>query len=460
MQNQKHSNNHQNGFTIIELLIVIAVIGILATIVVVSYNGIHQRAQTVALQSDLDNASAQLTRDNLHNGTYPVDLSAANGGQGLNSSPGTVYDYTYKSSRNSYCLIGTSTTSGVPSYYISSDSSAVREGVCQYWPADQVSKLLAIGDAAAYDSFGEAVSISGDTAVIGAYGDDDVALGSGSTYIFTLSGSNWSQQAKLTAGDAAAYDSFGEAVSISGDTAVIGAPRDDDGGSNSGSAYIFTRSGSTWSQQAKLTASDAAANDHFGYSVSISSDTTVVGAYWNDDAGSDSGSAYVFTRSGSTWSQQAKLTASDAAASDYFGVAVSVSGDTAVIGAYLDGDAGSYSGSAYVFTRSGSTWSQQAKLTASDAAANDLFGGDVSVSGDTAVIGAQGDADAGSSSGSAYVFTRSGSTWTQRAKLNASDAAASDLFGRAVSISGETALVGAYLNDDAGNDSGSAYIFE
>ena len=405
MQNQKHSNNHQNGFTIIELLIVIAVIGILATIVVVSYNGIHQRAQTVALQSDLDNASAQLTRDNLHNGTYPVDLSAANGGQGLNSSPGTVYDYTYKSSRNSYCLIGTSTTSGVPSYYISSDSSAVREGVCQYWPADQVSKLLAIGDAAAYDSFGEAVSISGDTAVIGAYGDDDVALGSGSTYIFTLSGSNWSQQAKLTAGDAAAYDSFGEAVSISGDTAVIGAPRDDDGGSNSGSAYIFTRSGSTWSQQAKLTASDAAANDHFGYSVSISSDTTVVGAYWNDDAGSDSGSAYVFTRSGSTWSQQAKL-------------------------------------------------------TASDAAANDLFGGDVSVSGDTAVIGAQGDADAGSSSGSAYVFTRSGSTWTQRAKLNASDAAASDLFGRAVSISGETALVGAYLNDDAGNDSGSAYIFE
>jgi hypothetical protein len=153
-------------------------------------------------------------------------------------------------------------------------------------------------------------------------------------------------QFKLTASDAAAGDYFGRSVSVSGDTAVIGAWGDDD---RRGAAYIFTRNGSTWAQQAKLTASDAAAGDHFGQSVSVSGDTAVVAADWDDDAGSNSGSAYVFKRSGSTWTQQAKLTASDAAAGDEFGVSVSVSGDTAVVGASSNDDAGSASGSAYVF---------------------------------------------------------------------------------------------------------------
>ena len=142
---------------------------------------------------------------------------------------------------------------------------------------------------------------------------------------------------------------------------------------------------------AKLTASDAAADDVFGNGfVSISGDTAVVGAYLNDDAGTDSGSAYVFVRNGTSWTQQAKLTASDAAAGDQFGFAVSISGDTAVVGAFGNDDAGSNSGSAYVFVRSGTSWTQQAKLTASDAAAGDGFGVPVSISGDTAVVGAAG----------------------------------------------------------------------
>ena len=295
--------------------------------------------------------------------------------------------------------------------------------------------------------------------MIGAWLDDDAGSTSGSAYVFVRGGGSWSQQAKLTAADAAAGDQFGLSVSVSGDTAVIGAFGDDDAGSTSGSAYVFVRDGGSWSQLAKLTAAGAAAGDQFGLSVSVSGDTAVVGAFGDDDAGSTSGSAYVFVRDGGSWSQLAKLTAAGAAAGDQFGRSVSVSGDTAVIGAWLDDDGGSNSGSAYVFVRGGGSWSQQAKLTAADAAAGDQFGFSVSVSGDTAVVGAAGDDDAGSTSGSAYVFVRSGGAWSQQAKLTAADAAAGDLFGWFVSLSGDTAVIGAFGDDDAGSNSGSAYVF-
>ncbi len=212
----------------------------------------------------------------------------------------------------------------------------------------------------------------------------------------------------------------------------------------------------SFDEVAKLTASDAASGDQFGTSVAVSGDTAVIGAFLDDDAGSGSGSVYVFTRSGTTWTEEAKLTASDAAAADIFGNSVSVSGDTAVIGAVQDDDAGGTSGSAYVFTRSGTTWTEQQKLTASDAAANDEFGISVAVTGDTTVIGATGDAN---ESGAAYVFTRSGTTWTEQAKLIASDVALDDDFGRSVAVTGDTAVVGASSNDDAGSGSGSAYVF-
>jgi hypothetical protein len=230
---------------------------------------------------------------------------------------------------------------------------------------------------------------------------------------------------------------------------------------DSGSAYVYVRSGTTWTPQQKLTAgADAAALDEFGVSVSVSGDTAVVGAYANDDAGSLSGSAYVFLRAGAVWTEQQKLTASDAAASDQFGISVSVSGDTAVVGAHGNDDTGSASGSAYVFTRSGTVWTQQPKLTASDAAAGDEFGLSVSVSGDTAVVGAWRDDGAGNDAGAAYVFVSSGGVWGQQKKLTASDAAADNYFGNSVSVSGDTVLVGAQTDDGVGVDSGSAYVFD
>ncbi|MFC2041905.1 FG-GAP repeat protein, partial [Chloroflexota bacterium] len=319
---------------------------------------------------------------------------------------------------------------------------------------------LTAGDGSVEDWFGLSLAISGDTAVVGAYRDDDNGSDSGSAYVFVRSGTSWTQQAKLTASDGAGDDWFGSSVAISGDTAVVGAFYDDDNGADSGSAYVFVRSGTNWTQQAKLTASDGAAEDLFGSSVAISGDTAVVGADGNDDNGdddngADSGSAYVFVRSGSTWTQQAKLTASDGSEEDSFGRSVAISGDTAVVGAYRDDDNGSDSGSAYVFVRIiGSTWTQQAKLTASDGAADDRFGLSVGISGDTTVVGAYGDDDNGSESGSAYVFVRSGGTWTPHAKLTASDGAASDWFGLYVAINEDTAVVGAYRDDDNGSDSG------
>ncbi len=316
---------------------------------------------------------------------------------------------------------------------------------------------------AAYDYFGCSVSLSGDTALIGAYANGDFALiganssYSGTAYVFTRSGTTWSQQAKLTASDAASGDQFGRSVFVDGDTVLVGAYKDDDDGESSGSVYVFTRSGAIWTEQQKLTASDAAAGDYFGWSVSLSGDTVLVGAPFE---GKWSGSAYVFTRSGATWSQQAKLTASDAVAYDQFGISLSLSGDTVLIGAYKDDDGGESSGSAYVFTRSGAIWTEQQKLTASDAAADDYFGWSVSMDGDTALIGAcrDDDDDNGTNSGSVYVFTRSGAIWSRQVKLTASDAAAYDVFGKSVSVDGGTVLIGASGDDDKGEDAGSAYI--
>jgi hypothetical protein len=319
--------------------------------------------------------------------------------------------------------------------------------------------MLLAADGAAGDFFGFSVSLSGDTALIGARLDDDNGLDSGSAYVFIRSGTTWTQQAKLLASDGAADDLFGNSVSLSGDTALIGAWGDDDNGGSSGSAYVFIRTGTTWTQQAKLLALDGAMGDWFGMFVSLSGDTALIGAYYDDDNGVDSGSAYVFTRTGTTWTQQAKLLASDGAVADQFGCSVSLDGDTALIGANCDNDNGAYSGSAYVFTRTGTTWTQQAKLLPSDGAAYDVFGYCVSLDGDTAVIGAYGDDDNGDLSGSAYVFIRTGTTWTQQTKLLASDGAAGDYFGFAVALSDDSALIGAYNDDDNGADSGSAYVF-
>lgn len=324
----------------------------------------------------------------------------------------------------------------------------------------QQAKLTA-SDGAAKDYFGFSVSISGEYAIIGADCGDGNETDSGSAYIFTpndVDPNNWYQQAKLTASDGAAYDRFGCSVSISGDYAIVGACLDDDNGDWSGSAYIFYFDGISWTEQQKLTASDGAAGDKFGR-VSISGDYAIVGADNDDDNGSNSGSAYIFKRDGISWTEQAKLLASDGAASDYFGLSVSVCGDYAIVGAYFDDDNGDDSGSAYIFKRDGASWIEQAKLTASDGAAEDLFGNSVFIGGDYAILGAGCDDDNGTSSGSAYIFKRDGESWTEQAKLTASDGAAGDLFGISVSISGDYVIVGAYGDDDNGGGSGSAYVF-
>ncbi|MBI1761102.1 MAG: FG-GAP repeat protein [Acidobacteria bacterium] len=182
----------------------------------------------------------------------------------------------------------------------------------------------------------------------------------------------FSQQAKLSAPDAAANDAFGDSVALDGNTAVVGAPFDDGSGANQASVYVFVRSDTVWTFQAKLAAVDGATSDQFGFAFALSGDTLVVGAPFDDI---DQDSVYVFTRSGTSWSQQQKLTASDGATGDHFGVAVALSGNTFVAGASDDNiSANADQGSAYVFTRSGTAWMFQQKLTANDGAAFDFFG--------------------------------------------------------------------------------------
>jgi hypothetical protein len=266
-------------------------------------------------------------------------------------------------------------------------------------------------------------------------------------------------EVKLTPSDGAAGDWFGYSATISGDYAIVGAHCDDDRGDYSGSAYIFKRDGTTWSQQAKITASDGAAGNHFGCSASISGDYVIVGALGADNSGASSG-AYIFKRDGTTWNQQAKITASDSAAGDHFGYSASISGDYVIVGAWGYGESGDHSGSAYIYKRDGTTWSQQAKITASDGAEADWFGCSAAISGDYAIVGDIFDDDHGSDSGSAYIFKRNGTTWRQQSKITASDGVRGDLFGQSVSISGDYAIVGANCDDDYGENSGSAYIYD
>ena len=314
-------------------------------------------------------------------------------------------------------------------------------------------------DGAADDQFGISVSIDGDYAVAGAFGDDDNGDFSGSAYVFKRSGTTWAQEDKLLPTDGAALDGFGNSVSISGDYAIVGAENDQDNGFASGSAYIFKRTGTTWVQEDKLLPTDGATLDRFGVSVSISGDYAIVGAIFHGDNGLESGSAYVFKRTGTTWVQEDKLLHTDGAAGDQFGVSVSIDGDYAVVGAYLNGDNGLESGSAYVFKRTGTTWLQEDKLLPTDAAEGDQFGRSVSISGDYVVVGAVFHDDNGTESGSAYLFKRSGTSWSQEAILLASDGAAYDEFGLRVSISGDYAVVGAQNHDDNGTESGSAYVY-
>ncbi len=393
---------------------------------------------------------------------------------------------------------------------------------------------LKASNAEANDMFGFSVAVSGDTVVVGAYREDSSATGidgdqadnsapfSGAAYVFVRNDGDWSQQAYLKASNTGAGDFFARSVAVSGDTVLVGAPREDGSATGidgnqadnkapaSGAAYVFVRSGSVWSQQAYLKASNTGNGDEFGYSVAVDDETLVVGAIWEDSSATGvngnqadksafaAGAAYVFGRDGTSWSQQAYVKASNTGAGDQFGSRVAVSGDTVVVGARweassatgIDGDqadnSAPCSGAAYAFVRNPGapgSWSQQAYLKASNTGAGDQFGWSLAVSGDTVVVGAhmedssatgidgnQADSSA-ADSGAAYVFVRSSGAWGQLAYLKASNTGANDNFGSSVAVSGDTVLAGASgeasdatgVNGNQANngavDSGAAYVF-
>ena len=411
----------------------------------------------------------------------------------------------------------------VPEGLSAADWSSIRSAYAAGVTSQQA--YLKASNTGGFDHFGLSVAVAGDTVVVGAYQENssttgvnsvsnEAATGSGAAYVFVRSGGIWSQQAYLKASNTSADDNFGFSVAVAGDTIVVGARGEsssttgvnsvpNEAASESGAAYVFVRSGSTWSQQAYLKASNTSVRDRFGASVAVAGDTVVVGALAEDssttgvnsvsnEAASFSGAAYVFFRNGSTWNQQAYLKASNTSADDSFGFSVAVAGDTIVVGARgesssttgvnsVSNEAASFSGAAYVFVRSGSSWSQQAYLKASNTGASDQFGTSVAVAGDTIVVGAFGEDslttgvnslpnELAKGSGAAYVFIRSGSTWSQQAYLKASNTNVDDQFGLSVAVAGDTVVVGASgedssttgvnsVPDQAAAASGAAFVF-
>jgi len=309
--------------------------------------------------------------------------------------------------------------------------------------------------------FGRDVTIEGDTIVAGAYEYDGVGSDRGAAFVFVRQTSSaWTEQAMLN-GTSADGDQFGRSVAISGDTVVIGADEADGAVVNSGAVYVYTRTAeNSWIEQAKLTASDGSQGDQFGESVAIAGDTIVVGAYKHDEHGPESGAVYVYTRTGSTWTQQAKLTASDAFAGDQFGRSVAIDGDTIVVGADNADGTATDSGAVFVFIRLETGWIQQDKLEEGEA--GDNFGFSVAIDGETIVVGSHSaNGRDASNSGAVYVYSRTElGTWNKKAKLTANDGDTEDQFGFSVDIAGDTIVVGADLDDDNGDDSGSVYVFD
>lgn len=298
------------------------------------------------------------------------------------------------------------------------------------------------------DAFGHSVSLDGEVAIVGAPIDDDLGDQSGAAYIVRRVGGIWIEEAKLLPSDGRSDDHFGESVGVRGNVAIVGSI-------NSDSAYIFRFNGSQWLEESRLVPSDPS-NSDFGRSVAIDDDLAIVAAEGDD---MNRGAAYIFRFNGSTWTEEVKLTASDGMMSDSFGRSVALSGEVAVVGASGVGDPSLGVGAAYIFRYDGLNWGQEIKLEDPDGAIGDRFGEAVAVSGDLALVGAFLDDDSGSDSGSAFVYRFDSLTWNPETKLLASDGAAGDIFGLSVATDGNRVLIGALGDQDLGLNSGSAYIF-
>ena len=356
----------------------------------------------------------------------------------------------------------------------------------QTW--DQLQKINP-DDREVNDEFGNAVAISGDYAIIGAKREDDNGndqnplADAGSAYIFKQVNGTWTQEAKLVAADREANDFFGDAVAISGTYCIVGAHQEGDP-AHAGAAYIFERSaGGTWVQAAKLEAPIRKSSDHFGFSVGISGDYAVVGAYFEDEDENETnevlsaGSAYIFKRNNSsnTWELYQKIVASDRSIDDRFGMSAAISGEHIIIGAEFDDvdgplGIGSNAGSAYIFSIEGGLWVEKAHLTASDYGQSEHFGWSVAISGNHAIVGAyqNGTDELGLNgkpgAGAAYIYEQNNGLWAQVKKMVASDRADIDFYGYAVAMDGDQALVGAYRQNFAESgspmfsDAGAAYL--
>jgi hypothetical protein len=300
---------------------------------------------------------------------------------------------------------------------------------------------LEANDAAELDQFGYSVSLSENRALVGAYGE---GLYRGAAYVYVREGSSWIHEQKLFAGDGVEGDSFGWSVSLDGDRLLVGAYAHDSG---RGAAYVFVRNGSAWSEEQKLFAGDGAEGDSFGWSVSLSKDHALVGAFAKE---SSRGAAYVFGSSDGTWLEQQRLVANDGLEGDMLGYSVSLSGSAALVGSLGHAES---RGAASLFTREGGVWAETAELTAGDGAGGDQFGISVSLAPPRALVGAY---SAESFRGAAYVFAESDGAFREVQRLTASDGAPGHRFGNAVSLGTDHALVGAYSSDDA---RGATYSF-
>lgn len=340
--------------------------------------------------------------------------------------------------------------------------------MCTFYPLfAQTQQELVGNDTAADDYFGSSVSIHNDLLLIGAFYDDEPHSKSGAGFIFERNGSSWSQISKLVSNSPATNDAMGFDVSIGGSVAVLGAPWDDTASANgiiynAGSASVFVDSGGSWSELQKLTASDATVEDKFGWNVNTDGSTIAVGAP-NADTNTivDSGAVYLFTNVNGSWVEQAKLIDPDIGADQQFGRSTAIAGDVLAVGAYKSDVAADDAGAVYIFQKINGLWSHQETLTAADAAAGDGFGEYVAIDGNLLLIGSWLTDDNGNNSGSAYIFYHNGTSWVEDAKLLASDGASGDRLGFRVDIQNGVAAVGARADDHAGGfDAGSTYLFK
>ncbi|RFF29927.1 hypothetical protein DZC52_10860 [Wenzhouxiangella sediminis] len=363
------------------------------------------------------------------------------------------------------------------SFAFSGDNMPIRRlAVCRLSPVLSCALIVAFGsflatnacgaspmtfvapDAADGDLFGTAVAMDADRILVGASSTDLEREDVGAVYLFSTGGDSAVElTATLTPDDGELADAFGASVAISGDSVLVGAPRVMLGELNEGAAYLFEREGGTWRQVAKVQRESPGKNDMAGVAVALDGVLAVVGAPGADFVGEDSGAALVYERGDEGWQKVMEL--APESAGERFGSAVAVDGDRILIGASGNVPAKDTSGSAYVFERSGGQWRQVARLTPSDGAGGDGFGDAVALEGSRAVVGARFADLGGSDEGAAYVYEKGDDGWREVARLSAPDPSDRDQFGHAVALVDGLAVVGAPRVDDPERDTGAVWVF-